>query len=323
MVDMGSIKPTIDVCIATYKRPDLLKKLLLSLITQETGGEFTFNIIVVDNDAQRSAEGTVREFETKGEKIIYDVEPEQNISLARNRSLSHATGDYIATIDDDEYADSQWLLNLYKTMISYKADVVHGPVSPIFPNNTPIYIRKSKTFNLPNPPTGSTENYIDAAGNALFRRRIIERMATPFIPSFGRTGGEDTRFFKNLRKQGYNMIWCREAQVFEFIPTERANLAWILKRNFRVGNNRHRLLGKGPFINNLSKGRKIIYICWKLVMLGCAVPIYILGSILGGTFAIKKCSFSKAIKCLERIAFYIGLISYFLNFRYEQYREDS
>jgi succinoglycan biosynthesis protein ExoM len=323
MVDMSSIKPTIDICIATYKRPDLLKKLLMSLITQETRGEFTFNIIVVDNDAQRSAEVTVREFETKGEKIIYDVEPEQNISLARNRSLSHATGDYIATIDDDEYADSQWLLNLYKTMISYKADVIHGPVSPIFHDNTPSYIRKSKTFNLPNPPTGSTENYIDATGNSLFRRSIIERMAKPFIPSFGRTGGEDTRFFKSLRKQGYKMIWCREAQVFEFIPPERANLAWILKRNFRVGNNRHRQPSKGPFVNNLSKGMEIIYACWKLVMLACAVPIYILGSILGGIFTIKECRFSEAIKCLERIAFNIGLISYFLNFRYEPYRDDS
>lgn len=317
MVDMSSIKPTIDICIATYKRPDLLKKLLISLITQETSGEFTFNIIVVDNDAQRSAEATVREFATKGQKIIYDVEPEQNIALARNRSLSHATGDYIATIDDDEYADSRWLLNLHKTMISYKADVVHGPVSRIFHKNTPSYIRKSKTFNLPNPPTGSTENYICATNNSLFRRTLIEHMATPFDPSFGGTGGEDIRFFENLRKQGYKMIWCREAQVFEFIPPKRANLVWILKRNFKIGNNRHRLYGKGPFINNLSKQGEILYICWKLVMLGCAVPLFILGGIFNGMFTIK------AINCLARIGFYIGVISSFLNFRYEQYREGS
>lgn len=323
MVDMSSIKPTIDICIATYKRPDLLKKLLISLITQETGGEFTFNIIVVDNDAQRSAEATVCEFETKGQKIIYDVEPEPNISLARNRSLSHASRDYIATIDDDEYADSQWLLNLYKTMISYNADVVHGPVSPIFHNNTPSYIRRRKRFNLPNPPTGSTENYIRATNNSLFRRRLIEHIATPFDPSFGRTGGEDTRFFKNLREQGYKMIWCREAQVFEFIPPERTNLVWILKRNFWMGNNWHCISGKGAFITNLSKGRKIFYICWQLVMLGCAVPFYILGGILSNTFTIKERRFDKAIDRLERMAFDMGVISYFLNFRYEQYREGS
>lgn len=103
--------PKIDVCIATYKRPQLLKKLLLSLVGQETGGEFSFSIIVTDNDAQRSAEPVVRELNASGQKIIYAVEPEQNISLARNKSLSFATGDYIATIDDDEYADPRWLLN--------------------------------------------------------------------------------------------------------------------------------------------------------------------------------------------------------------------
>jgi succinoglycan biosynthesis protein ExoM len=326
MVDMGSIKPTIDVCIATYKRPGLLKKLLMSLITQETNGEFSFNIIVVDNDHRRSAEATVHEFETKGQKIIYDVEPERSISLTRNRSLSHATGDYIATIDDDEYADSQWLLNLYKTMISHKADVVHGPVSPIFHKSTPSYVRKSNIFNLPNPPTGSTEDYVCATGNSLFRRRLIESMATPFIPRFGRTGGEDTRFFENLRKQGYKMIWCREAQVFEFTPPERANLVWILKRNFRIGNGWHHACDEGPFNTTLSKKGEIFYICWKLVMLGCTVPFYILGGILSGIFNLtrRRDRYTiKAINRLEKIAFCMGIISYFLKFRYEEYREGN
>ncbi|MGH7835788.1 MAG: glycosyltransferase family 2 protein, partial [Candidatus Binatia bacterium] len=67
--------PKIDVCIATYKRPQLLKKLLLSLVAQETGGEFSFTIIVADNDAQRSAEPVVGELNAGGQKIIYAVEP--------------------------------------------------------------------------------------------------------------------------------------------------------------------------------------------------------------------------------------------------------
>jgi hypothetical protein len=44
------------------KRPHLLKKLLLSLVAQETGGEFSWTIIAADNDAQRSAEPVVCEF---------------------------------------------------------------------------------------------------------------------------------------------------------------------------------------------------------------------------------------------------------------------
>lgn len=317
---MSSVKPIIDICIASYKRPDLLKELLLSLITQETGEEFSFAIIVADNDAQRSAETTVREFKTNGQRIIYDVEPEQNVSLARNRALSHATGDYIATIDDDEYADSQWLLNLYKTMISCKADVVHGPVFPIFHEKTPDYIMKTGAFTRPNPPTGSTEKYVYRTGNSLFRRRLIEHTATPFDPSFGRTGGEDTHFFESLRKQGYKMVWCREAQVFDSVSLERANLVWVLKRNFRIGNSWYRMYGKGPFSTNISRRREILYICGNLVILGCAVPFYI----LGGIFNLQRRRdyyILKAVNNLERIAFHMGIIAYFLGFRYEEYRK--
>jgi succinoglycan biosynthesis protein ExoM len=316
---MSSSKPRIDICIATYKRPDLLKKLLLSLILQETGGEFSFTIIVADNDAQRSAETTVREFKTNGQRIIYDVEPEQNISLARNRSLSHATGDYIATIDDDEYADSQWLLNLYKTMISYNADVVHGPVSSVFHEKTPDYVRKSRVGDRANPPTG-TEDYICHTGNSLFRRGLIENKATPFDPSLGRTGGEDTHFFENLRRQGCKMVWCREARVFEFVSLERANLLWILKRNFRIGNTWHRACNKGPFNTNLSREWEILYIFKDLAILGCAVPFYT----ICGIFNLQRRRdyyISKTVNCLESIAFYMGIIAYFLGFRYEEYRK--
>ena len=316
---MSPTKRTIDICIATYKRPDLLRKLLLSLITQETGGEFSFAIIVADNDAQRSAETTVREFKTNGQRIIYDVEPEQNISLARNRSFSHATGDYIATIDDDEYADSQWLLNLYKTMISYNADVVHGPVSSVFHEKTPDYVKKSRVSDRPNPLTGA-ENYICHTGNSLFRRRLIEHTTTPFDPSLGGTGGEDTDFFENLRKQGYKMVWCREAQVFEFVSLERANLVWILKRNFRIGNTWHRMFGRGPFNTNLSREWEIFYIFKDLAILGCAVPFYTICGILN--LQRRRAHYAiGVINRLESIAFYMGIMAYFLGFRYEEYRK--
>ena len=42
--------------------------------------------------------------------IDYFVEPERNISLARNRSVRASKGDLIAFIDDDEFPDRDWLL---------------------------------------------------------------------------------------------------------------------------------------------------------------------------------------------------------------------
>jgi succinoglycan biosynthesis protein ExoM len=297
-----SIQPKINVCVATFKRPELLKKLLLSLAAQETDGEFSFTIIVADNDAQRSAESVVHEFNAAGQKVIYAVEPEQNISLARNKSLSLAAGDYIATIDDDEYADPQWLLNLYLAMKSYNADVVHGPVISEFPSRTPNAIREC--FIRPNPPTGSTENYILNTGNSLFRRELIEGLATPFDPRFGRTGSEDTVFFNRLKRRGSRMIWCREALVFEPVAPRKANLMWLLKRRFRNGN----LYPRCHDHPDLITGVAIRFSCQELLKLSCAGLFYMVGGIFSPKYK------NRGIKRVLYISYHLGILAHYGNF---------
>jgi succinoglycan biosynthesis protein ExoM len=305
------ITPTIDVCIATYKRPQLLRKLLLSLFAQKTGGEFSFNIIVADNDAQRSAEPVVRALNAGGRNIIYAVEPEQNISLARNKSLSFATGDYIATIDDDETADACWLLHLYRAIRSHDADVVHGPVISQFPPKTPRYIKAG--FVRPNPPTGSTKNHILNTGNTLFRMALIEDMPGPFDPRFGRTGGEDTAFFFNLKRRGCRMTWCREALVFEHVPSTRANLAWLLKRRFRNGNLYPRYHGYSKTARNAQFG----FSCLQLPILICLACFFMAASIFSSRY------YDRGIVSFLDIPFRLGILAYYLKFRVGNRDDDT
>ena len=40
-------KPNLSVVVCTYKRPDMLRDSLQSLIAQETDGRFTYEIVVV------------------------------------------------------------------------------------------------------------------------------------------------------------------------------------------------------------------------------------------------------------------------------------
>ena len=120
----------IGVCICTYKRPELLQRLLRELAGQDTGGLFTFSISIVDNDKLRSAETTVLNFAaTSDVPVTYDVEPVQNICMARNRGIANATGDLIAFIDDDEFPEKQWLLNLYQAIHRDGVAGVLGPVT--------------------------------------------------------------------------------------------------------------------------------------------------------------------------------------------------
>src|SRR5262249_17311235 len=96
--------PHISVCICTYKRTDLLPRLLVGLKDQETGGLFSYSVTVADNDGLRSAENVVNKFAAESAiSVKYCVEPQQNISLARNTAVANSTGEFVAFIDDDEF----------------------------------------------------------------------------------------------------------------------------------------------------------------------------------------------------------------------------
>lgn len=103
----------ITVCICTFKRAELLTRLLEKLNAQTTGDLFTYSVVVADNDSGRSAEPVVAKISpTARMPIAYCVEPQQNIALVRNRAIEHAGGDLIAFIDDDEFPVENWLLSL-------------------------------------------------------------------------------------------------------------------------------------------------------------------------------------------------------------------
>ncbi len=55
-------KASVDVCIATYKRPILLNNLLESLSKQVLEGLTKYRFIIVDNDVRQSAKSVVNSF---------------------------------------------------------------------------------------------------------------------------------------------------------------------------------------------------------------------------------------------------------------------
>src|ERR1041385_9056929 len=119
--------PHIAVCICTFRRPELLRRLLNELRELRTDKRFTYTIVVADNDRDESARQTVTEFVESGAvQTVYCVEPVQNIALARNRAVAHAKGDLVAFIDDDEFPVKDWLFHLHAAMERYGVDGVLG-----------------------------------------------------------------------------------------------------------------------------------------------------------------------------------------------------
>jgi glycosyltransferase involved in cell wall biosynthesis len=228
----------ISVCICTFKRPALLKRLLDELARQETGGGFSYSAVIADNDRNQSARQVVEAFDAVAPiRAVYCVEPEQNISRARNKTLQHATGDYIAFIDDDEFPTRGWLANLLKTCQATGADGVLGPVKPHFEEAPPAWATKGRFFERPTHETGYRIDLKEArTGNVLLDRRILEGVTEVFLPELGK-GGEDVEFFSRMMGKGRVFVWCDEAAVYESVPPTRCTRGYLLRRALLRGRN--------------------------------------------------------------------------------------
>jgi succinoglycan biosynthesis protein ExoM len=222
--------PHITVCICTFRRPGLLGRLLDALHTQDTGGAFTYSIVVADNDAARSSESVVRSFAASTRLAVrYCVEPRQNIARVRNKAVENADGDFIAFIDDDEYPPRHWLATLVTAGDRFGADGVLGPVRPRFEESPPRWVVTGKFYERPSYPTGSVIGWRQGrTGNVLLRRHIFEAGAPPFRAEF--LTGEDQDFFRRMIERGHRFVWCEEAAVHEVVPPLRWRRTFMIRR---------------------------------------------------------------------------------------------
>jgi len=235
MTPMTGDASHISVCVCTYKRPDLLKRLLQAVDGQDTGGLFTFSVVVADNDEHRSAETVVRTFAARSTvPVRYCVEPRQNIALSRNRAVENAHGDFVAFIDDDEFPDRRWLLTLFEACHEYHAAGVMGPVRRHFDRTPPAWVAKGRFYERPSYPTGSVIDWtMGRTNNVLVKRDVLAADAQPFRPQF-RTG-EDQDFFRRMIEKGHLFVWCDEAVAYEVVPPVRWKRSFMLRRALLQG----------------------------------------------------------------------------------------
>lgn len=300
---------TVDICIITFRRPPLLKKLLESMQLLDVDGRVDCRIIVVDNDIDRSAENVVSEMSYSSKfPIIYDVEPVQNIALARNKALSLSGSQHVAFVDDDEYVDSDWLKQHMRSFEKFTVEVSFGPVVPVYEEGVPGWVVKGGFFERKRHPDGTIVT-IGGTGNSCFKRYAIERIGLKFNKDFGLTGGEDTEFFSSLCKSGSRYVWTDSAVVYERVPRSRATAKWLIRRAFRGGQAYARI-----YVPKLTTTLKV---CWflKRTILVVGLTVGVLGAILLGKIVF--------VKTVQKLVSNIGQISYCSKQYYKEYEADA
>lgn len=224
---------TTSVCIATFRRPAELERLLESLCAQQ--GAPDFEVIVVDNDPQRSA-GAVAERFSGVIALTYCHEPIPGVAAVRNRAVAASRGQFLAFIDDDEWPVPEWLAHFHRTAVETGADGVFGGIANQFAAEVPQHIRACGVFDPTELADGADLRWWQTrTGNAYIRRAALPDQAAPFDVKYGLTGGEDTHMFCAMLRGGSRFVWSTRALVHSFHPLSRANLRWLFWRSLRYG----------------------------------------------------------------------------------------
>ncbi len=210
-------------------------------------------VVVVDNGTN-SAEQVVKSCSLMM-KIHYERLLEPGLSMARNRSMAIAMGlgaDFLAFVDDDERPAPKWLNNLLATMRTANADIVQGPVLPIYDVEPPRWVGDGDLFSY----SGNGH----ATGNLMLRCSSLPKDEKSwFDPDFNFIGGEDNEFLSRLARAGLKEALAHDAIIYEHVPATRMTARFIYARGLRDG------LQEGKFIEkfNPSFGKRLVLLVWK------------------------------------------------------------
>jgi len=236
-------KPKIEfilISCCTCQRPNMLKMALESARNLILPSNVRIELLIIDNDKWASGQKVVEELQQSFPvKMNYFVEEKRGISNARNKLLKEALNlgaTHIALFDDDEILDSNWLISHYDYYNQNpEALIISGPTYNLFENLVPKYIEKNNIFKSSTTKKTGQIRHICASGNVFFPTTIMSEAGIYFDTGYVFMGGEDGDFFSKAAKAGFTIVWNNDAINKELIGDERANIKWILDRNYYNG----------------------------------------------------------------------------------------
>jgi glycosyltransferase involved in cell wall biosynthesis len=193
-----------------------------------------FSVLVIDNNPQSDRSRAVVD-RIASKTIKYVVEARKGLSLAKNTALEIVGDGIVASIDDDETADPNWLAELARGFYDHpEADAIAGVMVPAeLETRAQVWFEQYGGHNkhrgftpavfspdsartqsplYPLPPFGS-------GGNVAFRTRSLARIGGfdlalgPGTPSMS---SEDTRVFTDLLRTGGTIAYQPTAVTHHF-----------------------------------------------------------------------------------------------------------
>lgn len=207
----------ISLVICTYNRSHKLETLLRSLERLDLAGDFTCEVIVIDNNSIDGTRDVVKEISKASPLVIkYAFEPKQGLGHARNRGITEARGDVLAFTDDDCIPATNWIRVIAAKFSSEPSLAgIGGRVELYDESDRPVTIRR--TGEIAEPQSVHQLFSLLAGCNIAFRRHVFEEIG-PFDPVFGAgtkiAAAEDSDFLYRAHKKGLKIRYYPDVLVY-------------------------------------------------------------------------------------------------------------
>ncbi len=203
--------PFFSVIIPVYNRPQEVKDLLESLLTQENTD---FEVIIVEDGSDIPCQAQAEEARERGLDVKYFVKTNEGRSIARNYGMEQASGRYFVFFDSDCVIPSDYFKNVAKALSDNYTDFYGGPdaAHESF-TDTQKAINYSMTSFL---TTGGIrggkiqmEKFTPRTFNMGFSRPVYDR-----VGGFREMFSEDIDMSTRIRRAGFSPSLLRQAPVW-------------------------------------------------------------------------------------------------------------
>lgn len=204
--------------------------------------------VVIENHPEASTAQMARSLAAtlNLEDVVFEIEPEVGIPFARNKAVAVAldrNADLILFVDDDERVTPTWLREMLRSYVNGQEMLIGGPVKVQFSEphadkwraivrngivaRYERVARKAKRyFDL-----GLQDRIAIITNNWLADARLFTEHNLSFDTSLRFTGGEDTRFYRDVKRCGLPTGWSPNAIIYETLPKERQTLKYQFRQS--------------------------------------------------------------------------------------------
>lgn len=231
-------KDLLSVVICSYNRADSLRTAARTVIAQEAGPDFDYELVVIDDHSTDHTRALVEELARDNARVRYALNNvAKGIAGARNSGVHAARGNWVVFFDDDQLADPGWLRELIAVARAHDAKIVGGGRrldldAATLQRMGPV-VRSLLGENLyEGPPVLMQGKELPTTGNLLISKEVFERVGD-FDISLTLNSGEDAELIGRARAAGFGVWTAPKAVVAHMIPeyrTREAYFLWVSRR---------------------------------------------------------------------------------------------